>query len=82
MSSSRRRTGHVLSDAALGFVHPVEGDGNAAVHLCPGDLRQILGVEDEEICWSLGAGSRHDGQQHTCRARREIIVRQFLSWTA
>lgn len=43
----------------------MKGDGHAALHLRPGDLRQVLGVEDEEVSWSLGAGSHHNGQQHT-----------------
>lgn len=47
------------------LVHPVKGDGNRALHLCPGHLRQVLGVEDEEVCWPLGAWSRHDSQQHS-----------------
>lgn len=45
------------------FVHPVEGDWNGALHLGPGDLGQVLGVEDEEVARPLGARSHHDGQQ-------------------
>lgn len=47
------------------FVHPVEGDWNGALHLGPGDLGQVLGVEDEEVSRPLGAGSHHDGQQNS-----------------
>lgn len=44
----------------------MKGDGNSALHLCPGNLRKILGVEDEEVRWSLGTGSCNNGKQHTC----------------
>ena len=43
----------------------MKGDRHGALHFCPGDLRQILGIEDEEVSWSLGAGSHHNGQQHS-----------------
>lgn len=58
-STPARRLGKMTSR----FVHPVEGDWNGALHLGPGDLGQVLGVEDEEVSRSLGAGSHHDGQQ-------------------
>lgn len=44
----------------------MKGDRDGALHFSPGDLRQILGIEDEEISGPLGTGSRHDGEQHTC----------------
>lgn len=59
-------TADILSRASLGFVHAMKGDGNAALHFCSGDLRQILSIEDEQVRWSLGARSRHNGQQHSC----------------
>lgn len=46
------------------FVHSMEGNRNGALHFCSGDLRQILGIEDEEVSWPLGARSRHNGQQY------------------
>lgn len=54
-----------LRPASLRFVHPMKGDGHAALHFRPGDLRQILGIEDEEVPWSLGAGGHHYGEQHS-----------------
>lgn len=51
------------------FVHPVKGDRDGALHFCPGDLGQILGVEDEEISWSLGTRSRYNGEQDSCGIR-------------
>lgn len=60
-------------EALLMFVHPMKGDGNGALHFRPGDLRQILGVEDEEVSWSLGAGSHHNGQQHPWRHSTALL---------
>lgn len=57
----------------------MKGDGHAALHLRPGDLRQVLGVEDEEVSWSLGAGSHHNGQQHTWGGGIYIIIKPFLT---
>lgn len=64
----------ILGKRASSFVHPVKGDGNAALHLCSGDLGQVLGVEDEEVSWSLGAGGHHDGQQHSWGPARRVIT--------
>lgn len=50
---------------ASGFVHPMKGDGNVALHFCSGDLGQILGIEDEEVSLPLGARNHHNGQQHS-----------------
>lgn len=55
----------ILGRTTSRFVHPVESDRNGALHLGPGDLGQVLGVEDEEVSWPLGAGSHHDGQQYS-----------------
>lgn len=63
----------------------MEGDRNGALHLRPGDLGQVLGVEDEEVSWPLGARSHHDGQQDSwgriiniihgrCRCRTERLL--------
>lgn len=43
----------------------MESDWYSAIHLCPGDLRQVLGIEDQEVPWSLGARCSNDGQQDT-----------------
>lgn len=64
----------ILGKMASSFVHPVKGDGNAALHLCSGDLGQVLGVEDEEVSWSLGAGGHHDGQQHSWGPACRVIT--------
>ena len=77
--STLKGRGRPGSCGTLGFVHPVKGDGDVALHVRPGDLWQILGVEDEEIRRPLGAGSRHDGQQHTCRHSTEVIISHVLS---
>lgn len=53
----------ILGGMSSRFVHPVERDWNGALHLGPGDLGQVLGVEDEEVSRPLGAGGHHDGQQ-------------------
>lgn len=50
----------------LQLVHAVEGDGRHDVHLGPGDLRQVLSVQDQAVCRSLCSRTHHDGQQHTC----------------
>lgn len=57
------------------LVHSMKGDRNAALHFCSGDLWQVLGIEDEEVPWSLGAWSHHDGQQHSCRTQNHIIMK-------
>lgn len=44
----------------------MESDRHGAIHFCPGDLRHVLGVEDEEVSRPLGARRHHDGQQHSC----------------
>lgn len=56
------------------LIHPVKGDRDVALHLCPGHLGQVLGVEDEEVCWPLGAWSCHDSQQHSWRAQHEVLL--------
>lgn len=43
--------------ARLWLVHSVEGDRHRALHLCPGDLRHVLGVEDQHVPWPLGPGA-------------------------
>lgn len=58
------------------FVHPVKGDRDGALHFCPGDLRQILGIEDEEISWSLGTRRRHNGEQDSCGNSRQQTALQ------
>lgn len=55
------------------LVHPVKGDGNRALHLCSGDLRQVLGIEDEEVSWPLGARGRHNSQQHPWRTQHHLL---------
>lgn len=54
-------TADILSRASLGFVHAMKGDGNDALHFCSGNLRQIFSIENEHVCWSLGAGGCHNG---------------------
>lgn len=70
-------SGDTLRNLSSGFVHPVEGDGNSALHFCPGDLGQVLGVQDEEVSWSLGAGSHHDGQQDSWEHISTLLVNNF-----
>ena len=56
--------------AGLRFVHPMEGDGHGALNLGPGDLWQVLGVQNEQVTRPLGAGGHHDGKKHTCKRRQ------------
>lgn len=56
------------------LVHAVEGDGRYDVHLGPGDLRQVLGVEDQAVRRSLSSRTHHDGQQHTCTTFSQVIL--------
>ena len=44
----------------------MERDGHGAIHLGPGDLRQVPGVQDEHVSRPLGARGHHDGQEHPC----------------
>ena len=44
----------------------MERDGHGALHLGPGDLRQVPGVQDEHVAGPLGARGHHDGEEHPC----------------
>lgn len=44
----------------------MEGDGDDDLHRSAGDLRQVPGVQDEEVGRPLAlSGVHHDAQQHT-----------------
>lgn len=48
-----------------GFIHPMEGHRDDDLHSSAGDLREVLGVEDEEKSRPLALSRvHHDAQEH------------------
>ena len=55
----------------------MERDRHGALHLGPGDLRQVPGIQDEHVARPLGARGHHDGEEHPCgrpRATSRVLV--------
>lgn len=55
----------------------MESDWHGALHFGPGDLWQVLGVQDEQVARPLGARGHHDGQKHTC-TQQDATRSRFL----